>query len=164
MVQVLDSIVFSIACNWLHQFWCDKSSTASLLQFCCWGFDVSSLLWVCWYHIFWIIGYWWSYIRLCSSIILFHIPRASLPLVTCSSPHNTSKEEDIMHPPGHFLLTLGDEFTTHGFILKVEIYHILACSSHGLNSQEIFLSLQLIPTSLHGSNFHHAIVYISDSV
>ena len=24
-----------------------------------------------------------------------HSPRASLPLVTCSSPHRTSKEEDI---------------------------------------------------------------------
>ena len=28
-----------------------------------------------------------------------HSPRASLPLVTCSSPHRTSKEEDIFHPP-----------------------------------------------------------------
>ena len=37
-----------------------------------------------------------------------HSPRASLPLVTCSSPHKTSKEEDILHPPGHLLLTLGD--------------------------------------------------------
>ena len=35
-----------------------------------------------------------------------HSPRASLPLVTCSSPHRTSKEEDIMHPPGHLLLKL----------------------------------------------------------
>ena len=36
-----------------------------------------------------------------------HTPRASLPLVTCSSPHITSKEEDIMYLLGHLLLTLG---------------------------------------------------------
>ena len=34
-------------------------------------------------------------------------PRASLPLVTCSSPHITSKEEDILHPLGHLILKLG---------------------------------------------------------
>ena len=55
-------------------------------------------------------------------------------------------------------------FTTHGFLLKAEIYQILGCSSHGLNSQEILLSLQLISAALHGSNFHRAIVYISDLV
>ena len=38
-----------------------------------------------------------------------HSPRASLRLVTCSSPHKTSKEEDILHPHGHLLLTLGDD-------------------------------------------------------
>ena len=47
-----------------------------------------------------------------------HSPRASLPLVTCSSPHRNSKEEDILHPPGHFLLTLGADFTSHGLMLK----------------------------------------------
>ena len=36
-----------------------------------------------------------------------HSPRASLPLVTCSSPHRTSKEEDILHPLGHLLLISG---------------------------------------------------------
>ena len=62
-----------------------------------------------------------------------HSPRASLPLVTCSSPHITSKEEDILHPPGHLLLTLGVDFTTHGLLFKAATYQLLECSSHGLN-------------------------------
>ena len=91
-------------------------------------------------------------------------PKDSLPLVTCSTPHRTSKEEDILHPPGHLLLKIGDDFTTHGFIFKADIYHILGCSTHGSNYQEMFLSLQLISAALHGSSFHHETVYISDSV
>ena len=93
-----------------------------------------------------------------------HNPRASLHLVTCSSPHRTSKEEDILHPPGHLLLTLGADFTTHGLLFKADIYHILGCSSHGSNSQDFFLSLELISTTLHGSSFHRATVYIFYSV
>ena len=69
-----------------------------------------------------------------------HSPRASLPLVTCSSPHRTRKEGEILHLPRHFLLTLGAGFTTHGSMLKGEIYHFLGFSSHGSNSQAIFLS------------------------
>ena len=34
---------------------------------------------------------------------VLHGPKASLPLITCSSPHRTSKEGDILHSPGHFL-------------------------------------------------------------
>ena len=45
-----------------------------------------------------------------------------------------------------------------------DIYNILGCSSHGLNSQERFLSLQLISATLHGSSFHSAAVYIFYSV
>ena len=93
-----------------------------------------------------------------------HSPRVSLPLVTCSSPHKTSKEEDILHPLGHLLLRVGDDFNTHGLFLKVEIYNILWFSSHGSNYQELFLSLQLISAALQGSSFHRANVYISDSV
>ena len=89
-----------------------------------------------------------------------HSPTASLPLVTCSSPHRTSKVGDILHPPGHLLLTLGDDFTTHGLLFKDDIYHIIGCSSHSLNSQEIFLSLKLISAALHGSSFHRTVVYI----
>ena len=90
----------------------------------------------------------------CGSLVIFeaildygaqafalHSPRASLPLVTCSSPHKTSKEEDILHPSGDLLLTLGADFTTHGLLFKAEIYQLLGCSSHGSNSQENFLSL-----------------------
>ena len=62
------------------------------------------------------------------------------------------------------LLTLGADFTTHGLLLKADIYQILGFSSHGLNPQEIFLSLKWISAALHGSNFHRAAVYISDSV
>ena len=93
-----------------------------------------------------------------------HNPKASLPLVTCSSPHRISKEGDIMHPPGHLILTVGDDFTTHGFFFKADIYRFIRCSSHGSNSQEPLLSLQMISATLHGSSFHHAVVYISDSV
>ena len=62
------------------------------------------------------------------------------------------------------LLKLGDDFTTHGLLFKAEIYQGLGCSLHGLNSQELLLSHQLISASLHGSSFHHATVYVSDSV
>ena len=41
----------------LINFWCEKSSTASLLQTWCWGFDVSFPLWVLLYYILWINGY-----------------------------------------------------------------------------------------------------------
>ena len=73
-----------------------------------------------------------------SQSFALHNPMVSLPLVTCSSSHRTSQEGDILHPPGHLLLTLGADFTTHGFMLKADIYHILGCSSHGSNSQELF--------------------------
>ena len=45
-------------------------------------------------------------------------PRDSLPLVTSSSHHRTSKEEDILHPHGHLLLNIGADFTTHGLLFK----------------------------------------------
>ena len=99
-----------------------------------------------------------------AQLFSLHIPKASLPLVTCSSPHITSKEEDILHPPGHLLPILGADFKTHDLFFKVEIYQFLGFSSHGLNSQAPFLSLQMISAALHGSSFHHAAVYISDSV
>ena len=89
---------------------------------------------------------------------------ASLSLVTCPSPHRTSKEEDILHLSGHLLLTLGADFTTHGLFFKADIFQVLGCSSNGFNSQELLPSLQLILAALHGSSFHHATVYISNSV
>ena len=95
-----------------------------------------------------------------------HSPWSSLPiyLITCSSPHRTSKDGDILHSPGHFLLTLGADFTSHGLMFKAAIYQLLGFSSHGSNSQELFLSHQLISAALHGSSFHCSTVYISDSV
>ena len=65
-----------------------------------------------------------------------HSPMASLPfyLITCSSPDRTSKDEDILHSLGHFLLTLGADFTSHGLMFKDEIYQFLGFSPHGLNS------------------------------
>ena len=95
-----------------------------------------------------------------------HSPRDSLPtyLITCSSPHRTSKDGDILHSTRHLLLTLGVDFMSHGLIFKVAIYQFLGCSSHGSISQAHFLSYQLISVALHGSSFHLAAVYISDSV
>ena len=53
-----------------------------------------------------------------------HSPRYSPPVhvITCSSPHKTSKVGDNLLPPGHLLLTLGDDFTNHGFLFKADIY------------------------------------------
>ena len=85
-------------------------------------------------------------------------------MVTCSSPHRTSKEEDILHPLGHLLLIFGADFTTHGLMFKAATYQLLECSTHGSNPQEPFLSLQMILATLHGSSFHRAAVYISDPV
>ena len=86
-----------------------------------------------------------------------------------------------MHPPRHLLLKLGDEFSSnglmfkaaiyqflwfssHGLMFKAAIYQFLGFSSHGSNSQEIFLSHQLILVALHGSNFHLVVVYVPDLV
>ena len=63
-----------------------------------------------------------------------HSPRASLPLVTCSSPHKTSKEEDILHPHGHLFLRFGADFTTHGFLFKDERYQFLECDLLDINA------------------------------
>ena len=69
-----------------------------------------------------------------------------------------------MHPLGHLLLRIGADFTTHGFLFKAATYNFLEFSTHGLNPQEPFLSLQMISAAIHGFSFHHATVYISDSV
>ena len=76
----------------------------------------------------------------------------------------TSKEEDILHPLGHLLLRLGDDFTTHGLLFKAATYQFLEFSTHGLYPQEPLLSLQMIFATRHGSSFQRATVYISDSV
>ena len=91
---------------------------------------------------------------------------ASLPfyLITCSSPHKTSKDGDILHSSRHFLLTLGVDFNLDGLMFKAEIYQFLGFSSHDLNHQSLFLSHQLISVALHGSNFHLAAIYVPDSV
>ena len=69
-----------------------------------------------------------------------HSPSASLPLVPCSSPHRTSKEEGILHPPGYMLLTLRADFTTHGLLFKAETYQFLECS-HMVRILKHFFSL-----------------------
>ena len=80
------------------------------------------------------------------------------------SHQRISKEEDILHPLGHLLLKIGADFTTHGFLFKDATYQFLGCSTHGSNPQEPLLFLQMISAALHGSSFHRAAVYISDSV
>ena len=101
-----------------------------------------------------------------SQAISLHSPRDSLPIyfITCSSPHRTSKEGDILHPPRHLFPTLGDDFTSHGLMFKASIYHFLGFPSHGSNSQALFLSHKLISIALHGSSFHFAAIYVPDSV
>ena len=99
-----------------------------------------------------------------SQSFTLHSPRASLLLVTCSSPHRTGKEEDFLHPPGHLLLTLGAVFTTHGLLFMAEKYQFLEFSSHVLNPQEHFLTYQFTSVALHGSSLHPTAVYISDLV
>ena len=47
---------------------------------------------------------------------------------------------------------------------RMQTYNFLGFMSHGSNSQELFLSHQLISVSLHGSSFHLAIVYVPNSV
>ena len=71
-----------------------------------------------------------------------HTPRVSLPfyLITCSSPHSTGKDGDTMHSPGHFILTYGDDFTSHGSMFKAATSQLLGFTSHGSNSQAHFLS------------------------
>ena len=59
---------------------------------------------------------------------------------------------------------MGADFTTHVFIFKAATDKFLECSTHGLNPQEPFLSLQMISATLHGSSFHRVAVYISDSI
>ena len=95
-----------------------------------------------------------------------HNPSASLPtfLIMCSSSHKTRKVGDILHLPRHLILTLLDDITSHGFLFKDEIYHLLGCSSHGSNSQALLLSYQLISVSLHRSSFHPSTIYIYDLV
>ena len=100
--------------------------------------------------------------RLWSSIIRSPVSMASLPLVTCSSPHRTSKEEDILHPLGHLLLRIGDDFNTNGLLFKAETYQFLDCYTHGLNPQEHFITYQLTSVALEGSSLHPTTVYISD--
>ena len=95
-----------------------------------------------------------------------HGPKTSQPsyLITCKSPHGTSKDGDVLHSPGHLLLTLGPNFSSHGSMFKVGTYNFLGFTSHGSNSQEHFLSHQLISVALHGSSFHLAAVYVPDLV
>ena len=38
----------------------------------------------------------------------------------------TSKEEDILHPPGHLLLIVGADFTTHGLLFKLLVFQHLS--------------------------------------
>ena len=84
-----------------------------------------------------VLSYEFSDIRFCELLVIYeaisdygaqlfalHSPRASLPLylIICSSPLRTSKDGDFLHSPGHLLLTLGDDFTSHGLMFKATIY------------------------------------------
>ena len=71
-------------------------------------------------------------------------PSAFLPLITCSSPHRTGKEEYFLHLPRHLLLRLGDILNTHGFLFMDVTYQFLECFSHVMNPQEPFLTYQVL--------------------
>ena len=55
-------------------------------------------------------------------------PKDSLPFVTSSFPHRTSKKEDILHLHGHLLLRFGADFTSHVLLFKAATYQFLECS------------------------------------
>ena len=89
----------------------------------------------------------------CGSLVIFeaisyygdqsfslHGPKASLPvyLITCSTPHRTSKDEDILYLSRKLLLTLKDDFTLYGSMFKAETYNFLGFTSHGFNSHCTF--------------------------
>ena len=121
---------------------CDKSSTVSLLQTWCWGFDVSfpcEVVDIVFCESLVISEYIWDY---GSQAFALHSSKASLPLyfITCSSPQRTSKDGDMLHSHGHLLLTIGADFTSNGLMFKAKIYQRLGFSSHGSNSQELLLS------------------------
>ena len=76
-----------------------------------------------------VISYEFVDIRFCEILVIYkaisdygaqaftlHSPRDSLPtfLITCSSPHKTSKVEDILHPPGHLGLIYHSWFVVQG--------------------------------------------------
>ena len=83
-------------------------------------------------------------------------------MITCSSPH--SKDGDLLHSLGHLLLTFGAQFTSHGSMFKDEPSQLLGFTSHGLNSQALFLFCQTILVSLHGPIIYYATAYVLDSV
>ena len=80
-------------------------------------------------------------------------PRDSLPLVTSSSPHRTSKEEDILHPLGHLLLRFGADFTSHGLLFKAATYQFLECSTHDSVECIVFLPKWKIPPDIFTKRF-----------
>ena len=42
-------------------------------------------------------------------------------MITCTLPYRRNEIGDILHSLGHSLLTLGDDFTSHGSMFKVAI-------------------------------------------
>ena len=97
--RFLDLRAFGIACNCFINFGVTNQAPQVSLNFVV----EDSVL---------VLSYEFADIRFCELLVIseaisdygsqlfaLHSPRASLPLVTCSSPHRTSKEEDILHPP-----------------------------------------------------------------
>ena len=75
---------------------------------------------------------------------IIHGPMPPPPsyMITCTLPYNDTEFGDIMHSPGHFLLTSRDDFTSHGSMFNTATSQFLGFTSHGLNSQAPFLSHQ----------------------
>ena len=101
-----------------------------------------------------------------SQAFTLHGPRPPLPsyMITCTLPYSDNEIGDILHSLGHLLLALGDDFTSHGSMLKDETSQFLGFNSHGSNSQENFLSHQCTSVALQGPIIYYAVVYVLDSI
>ena len=78
-----------------------------------------------------------------SQAFTLHGPMPPHPsyMITCTLPYNDNEIGYILHLLGHFLLTSGDDFTSHGSMFKAETSQLLGFTSHGSNSQAPMLSL-----------------------
>ena len=104
-----------------------------------------------------------------------HGPKPPYPsyIIICTLPYSDTEFGDTIHLPGHFLLTYGDEFTSHGSILKDSTSQFLWFTSHGSNSQETLFSHQctsieqihvLPKRKIPPDIIHLATVYVLDQV
>ena len=92
-------------------------------------------------------------------------------MITCSSSH--SKDGDLLHLNGHFLLTPRADFTSHGLLFKATTSQLLGFTSHGSSHQAPLLShhrtsvekIHVLPKrKIPLDIIHLATVYVPDQV